>query len=168
MERRAAAAARRRPRRLGRAPAQLPDGPLAGLIAVILGDVDTAAGRLVVVLGFLAVWSVHWALVLAGTMVTRREGRQTMDWLRRERRIAIDEDGFATTSLAGTSRWFWSGVEAVSEDSGLILVGIEHGLLAIPRRAVAEPEALLALLRQRLAAKARSSDPALVSHPGQA
>ncbi|WP_275542370.1 hypothetical protein [Inquilinus limosus] len=42
----------------------------------------------------------------------------------------------------------------MTEESGLILVWLESGPVPLPRHAVAEPEALLAFLRRRLAAKA--------------
>lgn len=132
-------------------------GLLAGLIAAGLGGVDDASGGLVAVLGFFAYLSGVWTVNVLGGLAGRRALRQEMDRLRRERRIAIADDGITVTGETAMGRWSWPGVEAVSQESGLILVWLEASPLPIPRRAVAEPEALLAFLRDRLATMARGA-----------
>jgi hypothetical protein len=125
---------------------------VAGLIAVALGEVDNSAGGLVVVLSFLVYWTGIWVVTWLARRANQRALAQQMARLRRERHLSITADGITVAAEAGTVAWRWNAVQEVSEASGLILVWLEAGPIAIPRHAAADPTALLAFLRDRMAA----------------
>lgn len=127
-------------------------GLLAGLIVVTLGGAGTSAGGLVLVLAFLSYWSGAWAATGFAHRANRRPLQQQVDRLRRERRVTIAGDGITVAADTGTVLWSWSAVRTVTEEAGLILVWLEASPIPIPRREVADPAALMAFVRARMAA----------------
>ncbi|MGK9235648.1 YcxB family protein [Inquilinus limosus] len=120
---------------------------MIGAAGVVSDQAVVPAG----ILAFVSFYAGTAALIWPNRRLRRRAWEPLVKVLQRERRISVADDSITSRTDTVTLTLLWGAIEDLTEHAGMLLARYEGGgLLAIPRRAVTDPDSIRAYISQRL------------------